>query len=161
MVRRGRLADAVILSRQTNGSSNVTRRILILAITTLLAGLLPLAVQADRVKTVAPGPGAAQIVGSPEFPNRDLFAVTFIEINGQNISPRDVIWLEPGAYRIRVRIDADHTRPPQIRFFPKDEPGYNVIELELEAGKIYHIRGRYHRDDPDQRYSVILHRVDE
>lgn len=139
----------------------MTRRILILALTVLLAGLLPLAAQADRVKTVKPGPEAAQIVGSPGFPTRDLFAVTFVEINGQNISPRDVMWLEPGTYRITVLIEARQTRPPQIRRRSDDEPGYNVIELELEAGKTYHIRGRYHRDNPEQAYSVILHRVDE
>lgn len=139
----------------------MTRRILIFALTGVLAGLLPLAAQGDGVKTVTPGPEAAQIVGSPGFPTKDLFAVTFVEINGENISPRDVMWLEPGAYRITVLIEAAQTRPPQIRRRPRDEPGYNVIELELEAGKTYHIRGRYHRDNPEQDYSVILHRVDE
>ncbi len=139
----------------------MSRRILTIAFTALLAALLPLAAQADRVKTVKPGPEAAQIVGSPGFPTKDLFAVTFVEINGQNISPRDVMWLEPGTYRITVLIEAAQTRPQQVRRRPRDEPGYNIIELELEAGKIYHIRGRFHRDDPEQAYSVILHKVEE
>jgi hypothetical protein len=127
----------------------------------LLAGFLPHAAAADRVKTVMPGPGAAQIVGAPGFPTRDLFSVVFVEINGQNVSPRNVMWLEPGSYRITVLIEAAQTRPPQVRRRPVDEPGYNVIELELEAGKTYHIRGRYHRDNPDAPYSVILHQVEE
>ena len=139
----------------------MTMRILIFALTAVLAGALSPTAQADRVKTVMPGPEAAQIVGSPGFPTKDLFSVTFVEINGQNISPRDVMWLEPGTYRITVAIDAEQTRPQQIRRRPRDEPGYNIIELELEAGKIYHIRGRFHRDDPDRAYSVILHRVEE
>jgi len=138
----------------------MTRRILILAMTLLLAGLLPLAAQADRVKTARPGPESAQILGTPGMPPQDIFEVKFIEINGQNISPRNVMWLEPGTYRIMVQIDAALTRPRQYRR-PVDEPGYNVIELELEAGKRYHIRGRFHRDDPDRPYSVILYQVED
>jgi hypothetical protein len=162
MVRVARRTDAVAVSRKTDGSYTMTRRIQILALTVLLAGLLPLVAEADRVKTVQPGPEAARIVGSPGAPPKDLFAVKFIEINGQNIPPRDVMWLEPGTYRITVLIEAAITRPRQYRSFG-DEPGYNIIELELEAGKTYHIRGRYHRNDPDKQgpYSVILHKVEE
>lgn len=138
----------------------MTRCILTIALTVLLASLLPQAAQADRVKTASPGPESAQILGTPGMPPKDLFAVKFIEINGQNISPREVMWLEPGTYKIMVQIDAALTRPRQYRR-PVDEPGYNVIELELEAGKIYHIRGRFHRDDPARPYSVILYKVEE
>jgi len=129
----------------------------------LLAGLLPLSATAQQVPTVRPGPDAAQIVGSPGFPNRDLFSVTFLEINGVNLAqPRDVMWLKPGTYQIRVRINALHTRPHTlVGRSSRDEPGHNVIELELEAGKQYYILGRFNREDQDADtpYSVILHRV--
>jgi hypothetical protein len=127
----------------------------------LLAGLAPLAAHADQVRTVRPGPDAAQISGSPALRNQDIFEVRFIEINGQNIPRREFMWLEPGTYRIRVAILAQHTRPPQRRLGPPaDAPDHNVIELELEAGKTYQIRGRFNRDNPEQPYSVILHRVE-
>lgn len=135
-------------------------RRLIFLLSAMLATLAPLSASADRVQTVRPGPDAAQIVGSPGFPTRDIFAVTFVEINGQNISPRDVMWLEPGTYRITVQIQAALTRPPQYRR-PADAPDYNVIELEIEAGKSYHIRGRYNRNDRETPYSVILHQIEE
>jgi hypothetical protein len=129
----------------------------------LLAGLLPLTATAQQVPTVRPGPDAAQIVGSPGFPNRDLFSVVFLEINGVNLAqPRDVMWLEPGTYQIRVRINALHTRPHTlVGRSSRDEPGHNVIELELEAGKQYYILGRFNREDRETPYSVILHQVKE
>ena len=128
----------------------------------LLAGLASPPAQADPVRTVRPGPDAAQISGSPGRPNQDIFEVRFIEINGQGIPEREFMWLEPGTYQIRVAILALHTRPPQRRLGPPaNEPGHTVIELELEAGKTYQIRGRYNRDNPEQPYSVILHKVED
>lgn len=133
-----------------------------LACLLLALGLTQAAQAADPVPTTRPGPDAAQISGVPGLRNQDLFAVRFVEINGKTIIPREFIWLEPGTYRIRVAIDAAHTRrPPQRDIKPENEDAdQNVIELELEAGKTYQIRGRYNRDNPDQPYSVILHKVE-
>jgi|SRR6056297_397481 len=127
----------------------------------LAALLLSAPASAERVQTVNPGPDAAKIVGVPGFPNRDIFGVRFLEINGQNIVPRESLWLKPGSYRIKVAINAAFTRPrkPEVARDPdKDE---NVIELELEAGKVYHVRGHYDRDEEDPSFSVILYKVDE
>lgn len=139
----------------------LNKRSMVLLASALLAVLLPLSASAERVTTVRPGPEAAQIIGSPGWPNRDLFAVKFIEINGQNIPSRDIMWLKPGTYRIKVAILARHTRPP-MSYPPSDsDPDYNVIELELEAGKTYHIRGRFNRDNPEAAYSTIVYKVEE
>jgi len=139
----------------------MNRRYLAGLVCALLAMTLPLAAPAEGVPTTRPGPDAAQISGSPAKRNQDLFAVRFVEINGNNISPREFLWLEPGTYRIRAVILAAHTRPPQRSVGPRrEDPEQYVIELELEAGKTYQIRGRYNRDNPDQPYSVILYKVE-
>jgi hypothetical protein len=142
----------------------MNRRLTAFALSAVLALVAPLAAWADDVRTTTPGPHAAQITGSPGFPNQDIFEVRFVEINGNNIVPREFIWLEPGTYSIRVAINAKHTRPPQRRLGPpREELEYNVIYLELEAGKTYHIRARYNRDERnlrDQPYSVILYKVE-
>lgn len=137
-------------------------RLLAGLLSVLLALALPRATLADDpVRTVQPGPDAAQLSGSPGRPNQDIFEVRFIEINGNNIVPREFLWLEPGTYTIRVVINAQHTRPPQRKISRRDESSTYVIELELEAGKTYQVRGRYNRDDPEPPYSVILYKVDE
>lgn len=118
---------------------------------------------AQRIPTVNPGPEAAQITGSPGRANLDVFPVKFAAVNGRNISPRDVMWLEPGTYTLTVLIRADFTRAPALRFrsLRSRADQHTTIELELEAGKNYHIRARYNRDNRENPYSVILYRVDE
>lgn len=139
----------------------MTRYFTAVALSAVLALVAPLSAEASTLPTTKPGPDAAQITGSPGLRNQDIFEVRFVELNGTNISPRRTLWLEPGSYRIRVLIVADHTRPPMQRLGPRpDAPDHNVIELELEAGKTYHIRGRFNRDNPDEPYSVILHKVE-
>lgn len=138
----------------------MTRYFAAFALSALIALAATMPALADSLPTTKPGPDAAHITGAPGLRNQDIFEVRFVELNGTNIQPRENLWLEPGSYRIRVLIVADHTRPPMQRLGRQDEPDYNVIELELEAGKTYHIRGRYNRDNPDQPYSVILHKVE-
>lgn len=115
------------------------------------------------VPTAQPGPEAARLSGSPAKVTDDLFEVRFVEINGENIQPREFIWLAPGSYTVTVAILADMTLPRLRGAGARNDQGpegYNVIELELEAGKTYQIRGRYNKDQPDRPFSVILHRVD-
>ena len=139
----------------------MNRRLTAIVLAAMLALVAPLSAGAGNVPTTTPGPHAAHITGSPPLRNQDIFEVRFIEINGNNIPPREFMWLEPGTYRIRVAIVASHLRPPQRRLGPpREDPEHNVIELELEAGKTYHIRGRYNRDNPDVPFSVILHKVE-
>ena len=139
----------------------MNRPLIAIALSALLALTAPFSARADGLPTTKPGPDAAQITGSPGLRNEDIFEVMFTEINGKNIQPRRNLWLEPGSYQIRVLVMADHTRPPMRKPGPrKEDPDYNLIELELEAGKTYHIRGRYNRDNPEPPYSVILYKVE-
>ncbi|HEY7905440.1 MAG TPA: hypothetical protein VIC53_00805 [Wenzhouxiangella sp.] len=116
------------------------------------------------VPTTQPGPDAARLSGSPGKATDDLFEVRFIEINGENILPREFVWLEPGTYTVKVAILADMTLP-RLRGVDasgdQQAEGYNVIDLELEAGKTYHVRGRYHKDNEKATFSTVLHRVDD
>lgn len=136
----------------------------VLSITAILifAALVVAPAHAQMLPTTQPGPHAAQISGVLDKAGQEIFGVRFIEINGRNITPRSVIWLEPGSYTLKVLIDAAHfRRPPQFRGHREHrrDPGYNEIELELEAGKTYEIRARYDRDNRDAPYSVILYRI--
>jgi hypothetical protein len=139
------------------------RHRLVLIFSAALAALLPLQAVAERVQTARPGPDAAQVSGIPGYPTRDIFEVRIVAINDHEILPRELIWLEPGTYRIRVAIDARSPRPgirrPTQRQ-PGEAPEYTEIELELEAGKTYQIRGRLNREDRETPYSVILYKVE-
>lgn len=129
----------------------------------MMAVLLGTAAQA-RVPTTQPGPDAARLAGSPAKITEDIFEVRFVEINGENILAREFLWLEPGTYTVKVTILADMTQP-RIRDLDvvrdQQPEGYNVIDLELEAGKTYHVRGRYNKDNPEMPFSTILHRVED
>lgn len=100
----------------------------------------------------------AMLVGSPGYPNRDLFAVEFFAVDGKNISPRDVLWLDPGTHVITVRVPERFTESI-INQRRQKWTDYVDIELELEAGKIYDIRGRYNRSDRDNPYDLVVDRV--
>ncbi|MEN1726795.1 MAG: hypothetical protein AAGJ52_00020 [Pseudomonadota bacterium] len=110
--------------------------------------------------TATPGPESAQINGGPGSPNRDVFAVEITAIDGDNISPREVMWLEPGTYEIKVRVDERFTISPewQIRR-PQTQDDFVTFELTLEAGKRYDIRGQYNRNNRNRPYDIIVDRV--
>ena len=132
----------------------------------MLIGLLAAAsnVQAQRLPTTSPGPDAAVIVGTPEKATQDLFSVRFVGIDGRNIQPREIMWLEPGRYELRVVIDANFSRMGPIRRPAQDRRSVDrTIEVELEAGKRYHIRARYNREesDPAEAYNIIVWKVEE
>lgn len=129
----------------------------------LMAVSVSTATQA-RVPTTQPGPDAARLAGSPGKVTDDIFEVRFVEINGENIVSREFLWLEPGTYTVKVTILADMTQPRirDLDVVRDPQPkGYNVIDLELEAGKTYHVRGRYNKDNPEMPFSTILHRIED
>lgn len=137
-----------------------------LAACLVIVGLLAAAstVQAQRLPTTSPGPDAAVIVGTPEKATQDLFSVRFVGIDGRNIQAREIMWLEPGRYELRVAIDANFSRMGPIRRPSRDRRTVDhVIEVELEAGKRYHIRARYNRGerDPAEAYNIIVWKVEE
>lgn len=127
----------------------------------VLRGLLLMALVLLNAAALAEGDKEkAMLVGSPGYPNRDLFAVEFFAVDGKNISPRDVIWLEPGTHVITVRVPERFTESV-INQRRQKWTDYVDIELELEAGKIYDIRGRYNRTDRDNPYDLVVDRVRE
>jgi len=128
----------------------------------LLSALLAVSgLTAAAVPTADPGPDSAQINGRPGSPNRDVFAVEFTAIDGDNISPRDVLWLEPGTYQITVRVDEEFTVSPAWQINrPQTQDDYVSFELNLEAGKRYDIRGQYNRNSRNRPYDIIVDRVE-
>lgn len=133
-----------------------------MALLTVLLGL-SLPALASGLPTTSPGPHAAQISGLPGQVTQNLFEVRFVGIDGRNISPREVMWLEPGRYELTVLVDAAFVRPPRPGIRRSlQQRGANTIELELEAGKTYEIRGLYNPEQPaDEAISVVLWRVTE
>ncbi len=133
-------------------ASTAALLVLLLTVATVPSHALPL---------TDPGPDAAQLVGSPGFPGSDLYEVSFVAIDGQTIvGDRDWLWIEPGRYEITVRMKVIN---PQGLSFRRPErrmtDGYNKIEVVAEAGKTYHILGRYDDSNRPATYSTILHRV--
>ncbi|NKI34284.1 hypothetical protein HFP89_03805 [Wenzhouxiangella sp. XN79A] len=102
--------------------------------------------------------GKAMLSGRPAIPNRDLFAVRFIAIDGRNISPRDILWVEPGPRTITVEIPRRFTES-LINQQRETWPDFVDIELELKPRHAYEIRGRYNRTDRDNPYDIVVDRV--
>lgn len=131
-------------------------RSLLLAVFALLA-----TAPAHALPLTRPGPDAAQLVGFPGYPANELYEVTFIMIDGQNIvGDRDVLWLEPGRYEVTVRAKVD--RPPGLDWRnprSRRDTDYNTIELVVEAGKTYQILQQYDDDREPTRYITVLHRI--
>ncbi len=140
-------------------------RLTLASLSTLLILMLAAApqVQAQSLPFASSGPDAALITGRLGKPGSDLYAVQFIEIDGRNIAgDRDYIWLKPGRYTIKVRMLVSN--PPGLNFRRPEQKyvdDYNVIELDLEAGKSYRILGQYDEKRTHAPYQTILYRVTE
>lgn len=104
--------------------------------------------------------GKAMLSGRPAIPNRDLFAVRFIAIDGRNISPRDILWAEPGLRTITVEVPRQFTES-LINQKRETWPDFVDIELDLKARHAYEIRGRYNRTDRDNPYDIVVDRVQD
>lgn len=131
--------------------------------TAVLASMLLACASAQALPLTQPGPDAAQLVGFPGYPANDLYEVTFIMIDGQNIvGDRDVLWIEPGRYRVTVRSRV--RRPPGMSWRnprQRRDTDYNTIEIVAEAGKTYQILQQYIDDREPTRYITVLHRIQD
>lgn len=118
-------------------------------------------VSAQFLPTTHPGPHAAQVSGGLGQSIQDIYGVTFVGIDGRNIQARRELWLEPGRYELTVVIDAAFFRSPRPGIRRSQiQRGANKIEVELEAGKTYEIRGLFNREKPvNEAFSVIVWRV--
>ncbi|MFW5815925.1 MAG: hypothetical protein ACOCVP_03630 [Wenzhouxiangella sp.] len=135
----------------------------VFAMVLVLFGSLSVPAAAAELPTTNPGPHAAKISGVQGQTLKDRFGVRFVGIDGRNILPRAVMWLEPGRYELTVLVDAAYFRPPVAGIRrSREQSGANTIEVEVEAGKTYEIRGFLNREEPvENALSVILWKVEE
>lgn len=140
-----------------------TRRISTWILATLIAVGAASAVKAqdDELPFAKPGKDSAMIVGALGRPAQYIYPVEFVEIDGKNIHPREVMWLEPGEYELTVR--AFITNPPGLRSNTRfrESEGHNVITVVVEAGKEYSIGVKYDNAEPTRPFNTVLYRVEE
>lgn len=127
---------------------------------------------ARELPTTTPGPDAARISGVPGQFDQDLFPVSFVEIDGRNIQPREHLWLKPGRYEVTVLIQARDgfrpaSTPPGIRrnwdrASAAERRAATTIDVELEAGKTYQIRARYNAEEREGiPYSTVVWKIED
>lgn len=126
-----------------------------------LAASFPAHAQDDALPFAKPGEDSAMIVGALGRPAQYIYPVEFIEIDGRNIHPREVMWLEPGEYELTVR--AFITNPPGLRSGARSRSNEdnNRITVVVEAGKEYSIGVKYDVSRPASRYNTVVYRVEE
>lgn len=135
---------------------------------TLLGLLVALAVGLVSLTAVAgqpfanPGDGAGAIVGTPGQPARDIYPVKIVAIDGEQIIPREVFWLEPGKYVLTV--SAEITNPgglSSMRGRLREDDDINEIEVVVEAGKTYYIGAHFTGRDRRRPYNTVVYRVED
>lgn len=109
-----------------------------------------------------PGADAAMITGAQGRPAADIFPVRFVEIDGENIGSREVFWLKPGKYELKVQPRMRNIGGLQtMRGRVREDRDINVIEVVVEAGKSYYIGARSNPLDRRVPYTPVLYRVDD
>ncbi len=133
----------------------------ILAAFIATAGASTAQAQDDELPFAKPGKDSAMIVGALARPAQYIYPVEFIEIDGKNIYPREVMWLEPGEYELTVR--AFITNPPGLRSGTRfrESEGHNRITVVVEAGKEYSIGVKYDVSEPMRPFNTVLYKVEE
>ncbi len=138
------------------------KRALITITLLTLALLLSMPAAAQRIPFTKPGDDAARVVGEPGNPSKDIYPVRFVAVDGVNIpgGGREALWLEPGSYTLTV---LGMIRSPSIRrpFRGRHDPGYNEIEVVIEAGRTYHIGMKHDRSLKRSPYSTVLYLITE
>lgn len=126
-----------------------------------LAAGFPVLAQDDALPFAKPGEDSAMIVGAIGKRAQYIYPVEFIEIDGKNIHPREVMWLEPGEYELTVR--AFITNPPGLRsgVRSRSNEDNNRITVMVEAGKEYSIGVKYDASRPASPYNTVVYRVEE
>lgn len=133
-----------------------------LIVTALAMVLISAGALAEELPFTQPGPDAAMIAGTPGKPANDIYPVSFVEINGRNIVNREVFWLKPGKYEIRVQPRISNSRGlSSISGRIQEDPDRNLIELVVEGGKAYYIGARVDRTNRRQPYTTVLYRVED
>lgn len=115
----------------------------------------------DELPFADAGEDAAVVSGWVGRPAHYIYPVEFIAIDGRNILPREVMWLEPGEYELTVR--AFVTDAPGLRSGTRfrESDGNNVVRVAVEAGKEYSIGLEYDSSEPVQPFSTVVYRVED
>lgn len=109
-----------------------------------------------------PGAESGMVAGTPGRPAQDIYPVRVVEIDGNNIIPREVMWLKPGKYTFTVSAEITNPRglnAPRGRV--RVEEGINEIEVVVEAGKAYYIGAHYDGKDRSKPYTLVVYRVED
>lgn len=132
-----------------------------MAMAATAAATSPAHAQDDELPFAKPGEDSAMIVGALGRPAQYIYPVEFIEIDGKNIHPREVMWLEPGEYELTVR--AFITNPPGLRSGTRfrESEGHNRITVVVEAGKEYSIGVKYDNSAPTRPFNTVLYRIED
>lgn len=150
-------------TRFSDSSRRSIRRLstLMLVAFTAIAATSNLQAQDDELPFAKPGEDSAMVVGALGRPAQFIYPVEFIEIDGTNIYPREVMWLEPGEYELTVR--AFITNPPGLRSGTRfrGSEGHNRITVVVEADKEYSIGVKYDNSEPTRPFNTVLYRVED
>ncbi len=146
-----------------NAEKPILRNILMTVL--VASAAIGLSIQAASAKSpfTNPGPDAGQIVGSPALPARDLYPLEVVSINGENIIPRETLWLRPGKYTFRISATITNPRglPNRGRISRLERDGLNEIDVVVEAGKTYYLAAHYDGKDRRAPYSTVVYRVED
>jgi len=156
--------DLIMRTSETiDHSRPASRHLAALILAAFIAAAATSTVQAqdDELPFAKPGKNSAMIVGALGRPAQYVYPVEFIEIDGQNIYPREVMWLKPGEYELTVR--AIITNPPGLRRNTRfrESEGHNRITVVVEAGKEYSIGVKYDNSEPTRPFNTVLYRVED
>ena len=109
-----------------------------------------------------PGEDVGGIVGAPAQPARDIYPVKIVAIDGEQIIPREVFWLEPGKYAFTVSAEITNSGGlKSTRGRVREDDDINKIEVVVEAGKTYYIGAHFTGRDRRRPYSTIVYRVED
>lgn len=110
-------------------------------ITALLLSLI--ATSAFSYNFPSPSEPSGKLILSASSAAKQLFPVTLLEVNGENVSPRsDAVWLSPGKYELKFSslIDAKYTQrlnsPSELR---GNKETNNTMTITVEADKAYYV----------------------
>ncbi len=118
-------------------------RILVLIAAVAAMTLGPLSASAQDW-FASPSQPSGHVTGAIDQPAKGLFRVEITEINGKQVGPgrSGGVWLKPGEYTIKAHravLRSAHTRALGGAVHQRREADSNVVELEVEEGKTYHL----------------------
>lgn len=138
-----------------------TKRIILGLVAGLVTGSITFPVLAGQ-PFANPGEESGSIVGAPAQPARDIHPVKVVAIDGEQIAPREVFWLEPGKYTLTVSAQIINPRGlSAMRGRVREDDDINKIDVVIEAGKTYYIGAHYTGKDRRAPYNTVVYRVED